>query len=334
MERGGDDGAELLWDIINCPLIDPAFDRPSPCSTVVRAQRLTRAQWHIPEPWNGHIDEAPLLFVSSNPSFDPISVYPTRDWQPDDVETYFNDRFTAGEPQYVDRDRALLVNGRYSRGVQYWAEVRTCAAELLNVARSRVHPDVDYALTEVVHCKSRNNGGTAQAAATCAERYLRRIVEKSAARVIVCLGKNVWPHTSRIFGVPAKSNTQPIPSVLGPVEIGERQRLFLFLGQPGSNEPRRPSVAIPNELEGLRRWLRTTTRAHVQRASCEGVPNAESIVDLAGWHAEFVPRPEPEVECISLNEDDVPLVEDDEVHEELAAWHAQHVHSAKADGEK
>jgi hypothetical protein len=30
----------------------------------------------------------------------------------------------------------------------------------------------------------------------------------------------------------------------------------LFLGQPGSSLPRRPSVAVPAELDRLRTWLR------------------------------------------------------------------------------
>lgn len=33
-------------------------------------QEVTKAMFHVPEPWNGNLGEAEILFVSSNPSID------------------------------------------------------------------------------------------------------------------------------------------------------------------------------------------------------------------------------------------------------------------------
>ena len=71
----------LLTEIARCPLVQSNLDqeRPShPCHTVVThawrdvpaGEREGRAfrENNVPEPWVGHIEAAPLPFVSSNPS--------------------------------------------------------------------------------------------------------------------------------------------------------------------------------------------------------------------------------------------------------------------------
>jgi hypothetical protein len=72
---------ELLLEIAHCPILKSILDDPAPthpCSRVALTQweasstedRLWR--WRevhqVPEPWVGHVREARLLFVSSNPS--------------------------------------------------------------------------------------------------------------------------------------------------------------------------------------------------------------------------------------------------------------------------
>jgi hypothetical protein len=68
-------------EITRCPIVQECLctdDRGHPCTVVVRhqwpdipaAERRTRwfVEHQVPEPWVGHIDSAPLLYLSSNPS--------------------------------------------------------------------------------------------------------------------------------------------------------------------------------------------------------------------------------------------------------------------------
>src|SRR5256885_16253549 len=73
--------AQLLTTIARCPVVKTCLTDPSPthtCSQIVLyqwpevpfEQRLERwrSEHHVPEPWVGHLETAPLLFLSSNPS--------------------------------------------------------------------------------------------------------------------------------------------------------------------------------------------------------------------------------------------------------------------------
>jgi len=72
--------------------------------------------------------------------------------------------------------------------VPYWIAIRARAAELLEKQTSQVVAGTDYALTEVVRCKSQGEEGVAEARATCVREYLEPTLAASAASVIVVLG--------------------------------------------------------------------------------------------------------------------------------------------------
>lgn len=73
--------SSLLLEIARCPVMEQcAMDgsQGHPCAEIVlhqwpgthnesRRERFRR-EHHVPEPWVGHLESAPLLFVSSNPS--------------------------------------------------------------------------------------------------------------------------------------------------------------------------------------------------------------------------------------------------------------------------
>jgi hypothetical protein len=76
----------------------------------------------------------------------------------------------------VPNDHSDLRPGRRSvladdPAVRFWSAVKQRAKELL--PEESVRPGLDYALTEVVRCKSREEVGVAEAAAVCSNRYLR-----------------------------------------------------------------------------------------------------------------------------------------------------------------
>jgi hypothetical protein len=90
-----------------------------------------------------------------------------------------------------------------------------------------VRPGHDYALTEVVRCKSRSEVGVADAAPTCIERHLTPTIELSAARVIVGIGAHARRALTSHFGLASATGVQR-------AEAGKREWLFVFLPHPNA----------------------------------------------------------------------------------------------------
>lgn len=67
---------KIAWDIINCGLCN-APNTNSVCNPLYRSQSCSTLQdFQIPEPWNGDIIYAPILFVGLNPGFTEDELYP------------------------------------------------------------------------------------------------------------------------------------------------------------------------------------------------------------------------------------------------------------------
>jgi hypothetical protein len=209
-----------------------------PCAGIARFQwnsiePATRiARWReahqLPEPWVGHLAEAPILFVSSNPSIrgqitrEGLAA-PTRDgitWDVSDEEIV--DRFENAFDKY-------MVGGVRSigakRATRYWSSIKRRAQEL--IPARPVRPGRDYALTEIVRCKSRGEVGVADAAATCMERHLGPTLELSGARVIVGIGA----HARRALASHLRlASTEGVQDT----EFANRARSVVFLPHPNA----------------------------------------------------------------------------------------------------
>lgn len=221
----------LLLKIARCPNVERCFsapDRPHPCRQVVFAQNHAREeagispaklrQFQVPEPWSGRIETAPILFVSSNPSFNPWEKFPKAWWDADRIDTFFTTRF-----DFTDL-----------RSTQYWRVVNAIAEELLG---RLPRPGHDYALTEVVRCKSIKERGVRQALDKCSGLYLARTLETSGARVLVALGKLARVGVAGHFGLPASEI-----GVYEGVRLGSRRKgAVLMLGHPSSGERKKPN---------------------------------------------------------------------------------------------
>lgn len=87
---------QLLLQIARCPNVPTAqADASHPCHRVVGVQtERSPDERHVPEPWNGSITSAPLLFISSNPSIDPHEVFPAPPWSDADISEFFDERFS------------------------------------------------------------------------------------------------------------------------------------------------------------------------------------------------------------------------------------------------
>ena len=183
----------LLLAITQCPAIEEAWaDRSHACSAIVRLQE--RDDYQVPEPWTGHIESAPILFIGSNPSINLEERFPRPSWNAADTVSYFRRRFDP-EADWVSPE---------DNGVRYWSGVRSRAREIMG--REAV-PGIDFAMTEVVHCKSKGETGVADALQVCTTRWLHRVISHSPARVIVLLGRHarrcasLWNIDAANYGV-------------------------------------------------------------------------------------------------------------------------------------
>lgn len=140
--------------------------KESPCREIVLHQwpdsgePARRGRWqrehHLPEPWVGHLEDAPLLFLSSNPglgSFRPLATpdlhrppalpelrgrsaaenpslrkpfeSPKWDWDYDEIV----DRYESAFELWLDEGtRPIKPDGTIGRRVPYWAGVKESLA--------------------------------------------------------------------------------------------------------------------------------------------------------------------------------------------------------------
>jgi hypothetical protein len=196
---------------------------------VVGAQPGRLDDLQVPEPWCGQIDRALLLFVSSNPGISDTEDYPT--WESTDavLEDFFTHRFGGGQAEWIREGKFRRErDGSYTQARPFWSKTRARAEEILD---RPARPGIDYALTEVVHCKSRNAIGFESATRECSLRYFRRVLQVSSAVVIVVYGNKAAHVVKDQLGINDSG------SMVGPRMIEGRRRILMFLGHPASNRP-------------------------------------------------------------------------------------------------
>jgi hypothetical protein len=247
--------ASLLVRITRCPVAERCrAGEDLACSAVVGSQGAPGpGDYQVPEPWSGHISGAPVLFVSSNPSIDPAEAYPAGDWDDERRIDFFADRFDQRDLPWVDqRMRPLLQTSprrHRDHGTRFWAATRARASELLG---RQAEPGRDFALTEVVHCKSRAEHGVAEALATCAETWLRPTIRVAVAPVVVLFGARAREAFSDTFAIPAHA------PVTGPLSIEGTERIVVQLPHPNARSQRRNCYPLTSsQLDQVRQYLRT-----------------------------------------------------------------------------
>ena len=239
--RQGEDADSLdglFWEIVKCRHVEECLQVSMgnhPCQTLVHAQEnLPLNDRQVPEPWSGDIAHVPILFIGSNPGYNPKEPFPTLSWTEGQTRSFFRDRLRNEQPWR-----------------QYKNEVRERATELLG---RDVVPHRDYALSEAVHCKSsKQREGVWEASETCANLYLSRVVEQAGARLIVCLGKVARQEVLRVFpGIPPAHLEGG--TTHGPLEIGGGMRWFTFLRfSRFRGEPKAAYAPSPDELQLIRK---------------------------------------------------------------------------------
>jgi hypothetical protein len=95
--------------------------------------------------------------------------------------------FERGFPAEFPRVK-LRTGGVRKDYVRFWASIRSRAAELLGIERTRIRAGLDFAITELVHCKSRDEVGVPDSLPTCVSTHWDNVQEVMQARVFVALG--------------------------------------------------------------------------------------------------------------------------------------------------
>lgn len=224
---------DLLLAITRCPELAKARGgAPLPCSEIARRQPCD--DYHVPEPWSGHIDAAPILFISSNPSISENEHYPTPHWSDRNTVDFFQRRF--------DPDAGYSYSA-FSK-VRFWASARQRAGEILQ--RDAV-PGSDFALTELVHCKSRGEQGVKEALATCSGQWLTPILECAAASIVILLGRHARNACAQFWQLDGRQ------AVHFGVPIAGRRRAVVILPHPNAFQKKTIAAnATAEELERLR----------------------------------------------------------------------------------
>lgn len=235
---------DLAVAIARCAEIPCAeVDAAHPCHTIVSLQSPPR---QVPEAWAGAIETAKVLFLSSNPSIsepeDPaaagsVEKFPRDDWTDDDIGSFMMGRFDQAFPVPWVKDKHFLrEDGTYSKyGVAFWKSIQNRAAEILGPDADAA---VDYAMTEVVHCKSKKQIGVAEAVGRCAERWLDPVLTVCPAPVVVVVGSHAGVQARKLLGLPASFGSADDRSI-HTIVIGGRSRAVVYVPHPaGFNGPK------------------------------------------------------------------------------------------------
>ncbi|HZX35037.1 MAG TPA: uracil-DNA glycosylase family protein [Thermodesulfobacteriota bacterium] len=222
---------DLLLEIVRCKNVEDYFDKGfiegNKCKDIIEWQKFFiektgknlskeefRKEFRLPEPWSGYLDKAPILFISSNPSISENANSPrdNGEWtKRRNIVDYFEKRFSKG-----------------TISCDFWDKTENLAGELMG--KNGISRGKDYALTEIVHCKSKDQKGVGKARPQCSGKYLKRIIEASVAEVIVCLGKHAEKTLRGLF----ESEWLKKEEVVFSVSCGNKERNIVFLGHPSS----------------------------------------------------------------------------------------------------
>jgi hypothetical protein len=104
-----------------------------PCSQVLATQGTWDPdRFHVPEPWRGDISASPLLFISSNPSWDPDDDSPVAALGDDAIVEYYTLRgFPPVFPRNLRR-AASRTDARSPSGRRSGRERRSSMSDLVS----------------------------------------------------------------------------------------------------------------------------------------------------------------------------------------------------------
>lgn len=175
---------ELCLQIARNPEVEAAWENvQSPYHAIASVQKdIPVEKRQLPEPWNGNLAKAKIMFVSSNPSIDENEKFPTRIWDDDEICEFFEHRFSTTK-----------LRNRFWTYLKKWTQwIGECAE--IGVEFDARNP-IDYSgleqvavSTELVHCKSRREYGVGECLESEIERWMKPILRIFNGNVIVLVG--------------------------------------------------------------------------------------------------------------------------------------------------
>jgi hypothetical protein len=262
--------ASVALQVSRCPEVLAARSNAShPCRNIVGLQPADPQVFQLPEGWAGNIQDGRIVFLSSNPSISEAGdhqsgssaeVFPTWSWSDEDIVDFTTHRFDSRHGWATPQGKFLRRDGTLSpKVVAFWNNVRHRAAELVGVDAS---PTRDYAMTEIVHCKSKGEKGVAKAALTCANRHLDPIMALSPAPLVVVLGRRARDLAHSLWSLPPgfghqKREDWVESDNVALVEIGGRPRVVAYLWHPtGSTAPKTFAMAYQQLQRPMQQLVR------------------------------------------------------------------------------
>ena len=165
-----------------------------PCSKVSSAAKCPHSL--MPEPWNGRLSTAQILFIGSNPSFDCREEYTVPTWSSKQICDFFENRFYNGKILTKTRKEVsvpywtyLIKYTNWINGV-YTANGKTPLTSPMKKQSKHFYQDLNngVASTEVVHCKSKGGKGFLEARCKCSDMWMADILNLFQGKLIVVLG--------------------------------------------------------------------------------------------------------------------------------------------------
>jgi hypothetical protein len=286
------DRSDLILEIARCRTFkeyDTDRNEAGSCGEVLAFQKdCDFTDRHLPIPWQGHIEKARVVFISSNPSklvqadkttgkeYD-SGLCPSGSWweKEQEIVDFFQNRFenrdnTQSAWAKNNHYRIIEKDGgvRFSRrSVPYWNEVRGRANEIYELDKKEIdfYPGQYYVITEIVHCQSNRKEGVCEALETCAGRFLNRIMKQAiCSKVIVLMDSdvsryfnqppfnmNLEPRLDRDYIDTAKNN-----HALSNLGIMDKSKYILVLPAAGTKYPRKLKNSLTkNEITELSDYL-------------------------------------------------------------------------------
>ena len=144
----------------------------------------------------------------------------------------------------------LEPDGKHNtRAVKYWTSAIKWTAGLLG--RTNVSPGTHFAITELVHCKSREAEGFKDAKCQCITRYLDDVLTYSGAKIIICPGKKVEEVIRLKYGI--------CIGKMQAIELFGNKVYFLFPPRAVGHIGRYDNFLTKEELGELRDHLNSDT---------------------------------------------------------------------------
>lgn len=251
---------ELAVSIARCDEVEHAvLNKTHPCHEIVLTQAMVPSR-HLPEPWYGNLSAARVLFISSNPSIDDNhdqsgENYPRAEWSNEDVGEWFVRRVDQDWDEvpvsFRHREhgsfRWRCIDGIY-RGAgknrkspqPTWNKTHARAIELLG---PDADPSENYALTEVVHCKSQREMGVSAAVSFCSSKWLNPVINTAEnLRVLVVCGskaRDLWAKSffdlPDHFGAKKRSNESQLAIARRDLFVASqfgKPVVVVYMGQP------------------------------------------------------------------------------------------------------